>query len=109
MCAMPFALRSPRPCGRAWPILTQTPWTARTDRRSIGSDCVAETVRPRSRVPSEAMRYGLGLWLHPSSDVCWKGAMPACPFGPSTTRLFAHVHGAVEHRGRDVADRPTPP
>ena len=26
-------------------------------------------VRPRSDVPPESMRYGLGFWLHESSDV----------------------------------------
>lgn len=29
---------------------------------------VAEMVRPRSDVPAESMRYGLGFWLHSSGD-----------------------------------------
>ena len=36
--------------------------------RSCPTDWVAEMVRPRSDVPSESMRYGLGFWLHRSSD-----------------------------------------
>ncbi|WP_408994181.1 serine hydrolase domain-containing protein [Streptomyces sp. 1268] len=31
-------------------------------------DRVDEVVRPRQDVPGESMRYGLGLWLHESSD-----------------------------------------
>jgi CubicO group peptidase (beta-lactamase class C family) len=34
----------------------------------VSADGVAEMVRPRSVVPAESMRYGLGFWLHPSSD-----------------------------------------
>jgi len=30
---------------------------------------VAEMVRPRSDVPDGSMRYGLGFWLHATSDV----------------------------------------
>ncbi|MEU4700771.1 serine hydrolase domain-containing protein [Nonomuraea dietziae] len=31
-------------------------------------DSVEEVVRPRRDVPSESMRYGLGFWLHESTD-----------------------------------------
>lgn len=31
-------------------------------------DSVKEVVRPRSDVPEESMRYGLGFWLHESTD-----------------------------------------
>ncbi|HEY7273195.1 MAG TPA: serine hydrolase domain-containing protein [Actinoplanes sp.] len=34
----------------------------------VPSEWVAEMVRPRSDVPSESRRYGLGFWLHRSSD-----------------------------------------
>jgi len=30
---------------------------------------VAEMVRPRSESPEDPRRYGLGFWLHESSDV----------------------------------------
>ncbi len=32
----------------------------------VSSDWVSEMVRPRSDVPAESMRYGLGFWLHES-------------------------------------------
>jgi CubicO group peptidase (beta-lactamase class C family) len=34
----------------------------------VSSEWVADMVRPRSDVPSERMRCGLGVWLHGSSD-----------------------------------------
>jgi hypothetical protein len=37
--------------------------------RIVSREWVAEMVRPRSDVPSESRRYGLGFWLHASSDV----------------------------------------
>jgi CubicO group peptidase (beta-lactamase class C family) len=44
-------------------------WAALFDGRIVSRDFVAEMVRPRSEVPSEAGRYGLGFWLHPTSEV----------------------------------------
>jgi CubicO group peptidase (beta-lactamase class C family) len=44
-------------------------WTAFFAGRIVSRDWVAEMVRPRSDVPSESRRYGLGFWLHKSSDV----------------------------------------
>lgn len=35
----------------------------------VSSRWVSEMVRPRSDVPSESKRYGLGFWLHRSSDI----------------------------------------
>lgn len=43
-------------------------WTAMFAGRIVSKDRIAEMVRPRSDVPSESKRYGLGLWLHPSGD-----------------------------------------
>jgi hypothetical protein len=43
-------------------------WTALFAGRIVSPGWVAEMVRPRSDVPSEAMRYGLGFWLHQSRD-----------------------------------------
>jgi CubicO group peptidase (beta-lactamase class C family) len=37
--------------------------------RIVSTDWVAELVRARSDVPRQSMRYGLGFWLHQSSDV----------------------------------------
>lgn len=44
-------------------------WNAFFAGRIVSLDWVAELVRPRSDVPRESMRYGLGFWLHESSDV----------------------------------------
>jgi CubicO group peptidase (beta-lactamase class C family) len=44
-------------------------WRALFAGRLVSRDWVSEMVRPRSDVPSESMRYGLGFWLHTASDV----------------------------------------
>jgi len=44
-------------------------WTAFFAGRIVPADWVAEMVRPRSDVPSQSMRYGLGFWLHASTEV----------------------------------------
>jgi CubicO group peptidase (beta-lactamase class C family) len=41
-------------------------WSALFGGRIVPAGWVAEMVRPRSDVPEESMRYGLGFWLHPS-------------------------------------------
>ena len=38
---------------------------------------VTEMVRPRSEVPSESRRYGLGFWLHASTDAVLLTGMDA--------------------------------
>ena len=43
-------------------------WSAVHAGRIVPLDRVAEMVRPRSDVPSESMRHGLGFWLHPTGD-----------------------------------------
>ena len=44
-------------------------WTALFDGRIVSDDWVREMVRPRSDVPAERRRYGLGFWLHRDRDV----------------------------------------
>ncbi len=44
-------------------------WEGLFAGRIVFMDRVAEMLRPRSDVPAESLRYGLGFWLHPSSDV----------------------------------------
>jgi CubicO group peptidase (beta-lactamase class C family) len=44
-------------------------WSALFAGRIVSRDWVAEMVRPRSGLPRASMRYGLGFWLHASSDV----------------------------------------
>jgi CubicO group peptidase (beta-lactamase class C family) len=44
-------------------------WTALFDGRIVSERWVREMVRPRSDVPAEGRRYGLGFWLHRDRDV----------------------------------------
>lgn len=43
-------------------------WIALLGGRLVAPAWVAEMVRPRSAVPTESMRYGLGFWLHETGD-----------------------------------------
>jgi CubicO group peptidase (beta-lactamase class C family) len=43
-------------------------WRAFFAGRIVSTDWASEMVRARSDVPSESMRYGLGFWLHASTD-----------------------------------------
>ena len=43
-------------------------WTALFGGRIVSMDWVGEMTRPRSAVPAESMRYGLGFWLHETGD-----------------------------------------
>jgi CubicO group peptidase (beta-lactamase class C family) len=43
-------------------------WRAFFAGQIVSRDWVGEMVRARSDVPSESMRYGLGFWLHESTD-----------------------------------------
>ena len=43
-------------------------WRAFFDGRIVSSDWVAEMVRHRSDAPAHSKRYGLGFWLHESTD-----------------------------------------
>ena len=44
-------------------------WSALLDGRIVPPERTAQMIRPVSDVPSEGRRYGLGFWLHASSDV----------------------------------------
>ncbi len=44
-------------------------WEALFAGRIVSADSVADMVRPRSDVPEESMRYGMGFWLAPVGDV----------------------------------------
>ena len=44
-------------------------WRALFAGRIVSEGVVAEMLRPRSDVPRHSMRYGLGFWLHESTDV----------------------------------------
>jgi CubicO group peptidase (beta-lactamase class C family) len=43
-------------------------WSALFDGRIVSRDWVRAMVRPRSVVPRESRRYGLGFWLHESRE-----------------------------------------
>ena len=46
----------------------QSFWTALFADRIVSADWLAEMVRPRSVNPEDSRRYGLGFWLHETSD-----------------------------------------
>jgi CubicO group peptidase (beta-lactamase class C family) len=46
-----------------------TLWSAFLSGRIVPETWVAEMIRPRSDVPSESLRYGLGFWLGATSDL----------------------------------------
>jgi CubicO group peptidase (beta-lactamase class C family) len=43
-------------------------WTALYAGQIVSSDWVAKMMTPRSDVPSNSSRYGMGFWLHESTD-----------------------------------------
>src|SRR5262249_56688141 len=43
-------------------------WGVLFDGTILPAGRVAEMLRPRSDVPSDRKRYGLGFWLHPRTD-----------------------------------------
>ena len=75
-------------------------WTALFAGRIVSSDWVAAMVRPRSDVPAESMRYGLGFWLHQSRDAVMLEGSDA---GVS----FRTVHDRVGHLTHTVLSNTT--
>ena len=64
-------------------------WEALFGGRIVGTDTVREMVRPRSDVPEESKRYGLGFHLHATGDEVWlegydAGVSFASSYAPST-------------------------
>src|SRR5918996_3669937 len=47
---------------------TRSLWSAFFAGRIVSPEWMTEMVRPRSDAPSESKRYGLGFWLHASTD-----------------------------------------
>lgn len=52
-------------------------WTSFFAGRIVTSEWVAEMTRPRSETASQARRYGLGFWLHPTREVVLLEGMDA--------------------------------
>jgi CubicO group peptidase (beta-lactamase class C family) len=44
-------------------------WNAFLAGELVATDWVTQMLRPRSNAPRQEMRYGLGFWLHASSDI----------------------------------------
>ncbi len=66
-------------------------WLAFVAGGIVSTEWVAEMVRPRSVVPRQSMRYGLGFWLHASTDAV---VLEGCDAGVSFRSLHdrrAHV------------------
>ena len=76
----------------------------------VSGEWVAEMVRPRSDVPSESRRYGLGFWLHRSSDIGDVGGIRRRCLVPQRARpeVEPHAHSDLEHLRWCVADHTTP-
>ena len=74
-------------------------WRALFSGRIVPAEAVAELVRPRSEVPEGPRRYGLGFWLHPSSDVViLEGSDAGVSFRRrSRPDAERHAHGDIEH------------
>jgi CubicO group peptidase (beta-lactamase class C family) len=60
-------------------------WRAFFAGRIVSTEWVAEMVHPRSEAPAHSKRYGLGFWLHASSDAV---ILEGCDAGVS----FRSVH-----------------
>jgi CubicO group peptidase (beta-lactamase class C family) len=67
-------------------------WNALFGGRIVSEQWVKEMVRPRSDVPSESKRYGLGFWLHATNE---------------TVMLLGFDAGVSFHTGHDPVRRIT--
>jgi CubicO group peptidase (beta-lactamase class C family) len=75
-------------------------WRAFFAGRIVSRDWVAPIIRPRSDVPRESKRYGLGYWLHASSSVVMLEGSDA---GVS----FRSTHDPRSHRTHTVISNTT--
>lgn len=76
-------------------------WRALFAGRIVSTDRVAEMVRPRSDVPEESMRYGLGFWLPASRDVVElhgydAGASFRSTYDPASTTTMTVISNTSE-------------
>ena len=90
-------------------------WPAFFGGRIVSTEWVAEMVRPRSDVPSETMprRYGLGFWLHPTTDMVFlegydAGASFRSVHDPRSSLTYTVISNTSEGAwpiGRHLRDR----
>ncbi len=78
-------------------------WRAFFGGRIVSPDWVAEMVRPRSDAPAHSKRYGLGFWLHASSDAVLLEGYDAGVSFRSTHDPHAHVTVTVVSNTADGA------
>ena len=76
-------------------------WAALFDGRIVPNGWVHEMVRPRSDVPAESRRYGLGFWLYPDRDVvmldgCDAGVGFRSVHDPSTAATWTVVSNTTD-------------
>jgi CubicO group peptidase (beta-lactamase class C family) len=91
-------------------------WAALFAGRIVSADWVARMVRPCSQVPSESMRYGLGFWLHRSSDaVVLEGSDAGVSFrsvhdpaGPITHTVLSNTTSGAWPIARHLGELLTP-
>lgn len=90
-------------------------WPAFFGGRIVSTEWVAEMVRPRSEVPSETLprRYGLGFWLHPTTDIVFlegydAGASFRSVHDPRSSLTYTIISNTSEGAwplGRHLRDR----
>ena len=87
-------------------------WDAFFGGRIVSPERVAEMVRPRSDAPEHAFRYGLGFWIHKTSDVVMLEGYDAGvsfrsmhdPAGPFTHTVIANWSDGAWPVGRHLRD-----
>ena len=85
-------------------------WDAVFAGRIVSLDTVAEMLRPRSDVPEESMRYGLGFWLYDSTGavslhgVRCRRQLRLHP----RSRTPTHLHRPVQQEPWGMAGQSTP-
>jgi CubicO group peptidase (beta-lactamase class C family) len=73
-------------------------WSAFFAGRIVSADWVAEMVRSRSDVPRQSMRYGLGFWLHRSSEaVVLEGSDAGVSFRSVSDPVSAVTHTVISN------------
>lgn len=88
-------------------------WEAFFAGRIVSTDWVGEMVRSRSEVPKESARYGLGFWLHLSTDTvmlegCDAGASfhtAHSPHAKVTYTVISNTSGGTWPIARYLAER----